>query len=257
MIQSVAARLQVGWFACEMALIGGAYVLYELVRAAAADNVSHAFENAALVVRTEQGLGIFRELSVQVSLLSYDALIAFLSVWYFWGHFPLILACAVWAFYRHRPEYRFARNGILIAGGLALIGYVVFPVAPPRLLPGVGFQDTLQSVFALQYKGSKIVNEFAAIPSMHQGFSLIVGVALYRIVKGRKGLALAVGVPLLMLLSIVATGNHYFLDAVLGVPVAGAGMLLAARLERIQPRVSASVQRRLGIRRTLLPPVSV
>lgn len=257
MIRSVAARLQAVRFARELALIGGAYLLYTAVRAAVAGRATDALDNATLVVKMEQALGIFSELSVQVSLLSYDALIHFLSLWYVWGHFPLIIGFALWAFYRHRREYCFARNAIFIAGGLALIGYLTFPVAPPRLLPGAGFQDTLQAALGISFKGSRFVNEFAAMPSMHAGFALIVGVTGYRILGGRKGLALAAGLPMVMVLSIVATGNHYYLDAVLGVPVAVAGMLLAARLARIQPRVSAAAQRRLGMRRALLPPVSV
>ena len=257
MIRSVAVRLQVGRFARELALIGGAYLLYTAVRAAVAGRATDAMDNATLVVRMEQGLGIFSELSVQAFLLSYDALIHFLSLWYVWGHLPLIIVFALWAFYRHRQEYCFARNAIFIAGGIALIGYLTFPVAPPRLLPGAGFQDTLQAVLGISFKGSRFVNEFAAMPSMHAGFALIVGVTGYRVLGGGKGLALMIGLPTVMVLSIVATGNHYYLDAVLGVPVAVAGMLLAARLARIQPRVRAAARRRLGMRPALPPPVSV
>ena len=127
------------------------------------------------MVRAEQALGIFAELNVQVAMLSYEGLIDFLSLWYFWGHFPLLIVFALWAFYRHRGQYVWARNSIFVAGGIALVVYLLFPVAPPRLIPGAGFADTLRGVFALQYDDSSLVNEFAAIPSMHQGFAVIVG----------------------------------------------------------------------------------
>ena len=116
--------------------------------------------------------------------------------------------------------YAWARNAIFASGAIALAVYLTFPVAPPRLLPGAGFVDTLRGVFALQYDDSSLVNQFAAVPSMHLGFAVIMGMTMYRMVGGRKGAGLAVALPLVMLVSIVATGNHWFLDAALGALVA-------------------------------------
>ncbi len=87
-------------------------------------------------------------------------------------------------------------------------------------------------MFALQYDDSSLVNEFAAVPSMHQGFAIIMGMMLYRIVGGRLGLAALVLLPGMMLITIVATGNHWFLDAVLGAVAAIAGMGIANQIER-------------------------
>ena len=105
-------------------------------------------------------------------------------------------------------------------------------MAPPRLVPGAGFVDTLQGVFALQYDESTLVNQFAAVPSMHQGYALIVGVGLYRVVGGRRGRAIMAALPALMFVSIVATGNHWFLDAVVGAAVAVVGMCVASHVEQ-------------------------
>ena len=181
----------------------------------------------------ERALGIFTELNVQVAFLGWGVVMDALSLWYFWGHFPLIVVFAIWAFHSHRPDYVWTRNAIFAAGAIGLVLYVTFPVAPPRLIPGGGFVDTLRGAFALQYDDSSIVNEFAAVPSLHQGFAVVVGVTLYRIVGGRKGLVAHGGVlPTLMLLSIVATGNHWWLDAILGALVAVIGMMIATQIER-------------------------
>ena len=146
MLRSAMRRPLAIRFARESLLIGAAYMAYELVRSIAAGRALDAFENTEIVVRAEQALGIFAELNVQVAVLSYSGLIDFLSLWYFWGHFPLIVAFAVWTMYRHNGHYVWARNAVFAAGGLALVVYVLFPVAPPRLIPGGGFVDTLRGV---------------------------------------------------------------------------------------------------------------
>ena len=232
MVRTVAQRLQALRFAQEIFLISGAYIAYEFVRSLAAGRTLDAIENTAVVVRVEQALGIFAELNFQVALVGFDALIQALSLWYFWGHFPLIIAVAVWAFYRRNGDYAWARNAIFVSGAIALLVYVIFPVAPPRLLPGAGFVDTLRGAFVLQYEDSSLVNQFAAVPSMHQGFSLIMGAVFYRMLRGRMGLFLLLALPTVMFISIVATGNHWFLDAMLGAVVALMGMTIATRIER-------------------------
>lgn len=219
-------------FAREVLLIGVAYWFYEIVRSVSSDRGATAFENAGVLVRVERALGIFAELNVQVAVLSWQGLVDFLSLWYFWGHFPLIVVIATWAFARHRPDYLWARNAFFAAGAIALVVYVTFPVAPPRLVPAAGFVDTLRNVFALQYEDSSLVNQFAAVPSMHQGFALIIGVTMFRMLGGTRGVLLMLLLPTLMFVSIVATGNHWFLDAALGALVAAIGMAVATRVER-------------------------
>ncbi len=239
----------------EVALVIVAYWAYYLARALAAGRVEDAFDNAHIIVSTEQALGIFVELPLQIALLGYDLIVHFFSLWYFWGHFPLIALFGVWTLFRHGDDYRWARNAIFIAGALALIGYAAFPVAPPRLLPAAGFVDTLDSAFVLKYSDSTLVNQFAAVPSMHFGFAVIIGAALYRILGGRRGAAAGLLIASLMLTSIIVTGNHYFLDAALGLPPAIAGMMLATRIERYRyiPRLMACLQRSfLGERRRAL-----
>ena len=235
MISSLIPRLTLFRFGREAVLVAFAYMLYEVVRSLSSGRALDAFENAEVLVRVERGLGIFAELNVQATLVTWHGLVDALSLWYFWGHFPLLIAMAVWAFYRHHADYAWTRNAIFASGAIALVIYLTFPVAPPRLLPGAGFVDTLRGVFALQYEDSSLVNQFAAVPSMHLGFAMITGMTMHRMVGGRKGAGLALALPLVMLVSIVATGNHWFLDAVLGALVALIGMRIAGRIERGGP----------------------
>ena len=253
MLRGPIRRLQATRFARETTLLGVAYMAYELVRWLAAGRALDAFENTEIVVRAEQALGIFAELNLQVAMLSYSGLIDFLSLWYFWGHFPLMIVLAIWVFYRHKRDYVWGRNAIFAAGGLALIVYLLFPVAPPRLIPGGGFVDTLRGVFALQYEDSSLVNQFAAVPSMHQGFAIIMGTMLYRVLGGWLGLVALVLLPAMMFVTIVATGNHWFLDAVLGAVAALAGMAIANQCEHHGGGLRTVLARRLGQRGRLKP----
>ena len=243
MIRMMGRWVRVFRFGREILLIGGAYLVYELVRSLSAGRVVDAFENTELVVRVEQALGIFAELNVQVAVLSYSGLVDFFSLWYFWGHFPLIGGFAIFSFYRHNKDYVWARNAVFLAGGVGLIFYLSFPVAPPRLIPGGGFVDTLRDVFALQYDDSSLINEFAAVPSLHQGFAVIMGGAFYRIIGGRAGTVVLVTLPAIMFMSIVVTANHWFIDAVLGAMVALLAMWAASKLERHGERWFAPARR--------------
>ena len=232
MIKSAARRTLQFRSGREVLLIGVAYMAYEVVRSFSSGRALDALANTEIVVRVERGLGIFAELNVQVAILGWQGVADLLSLWYFWGHFPLIVSLSIWMFVRHRADYLWARNAIFAAGAIALVVYLTFPVAPPRLLPGAGFVDTLRDAFALQYDDSSLVNQFAALPSMHQGFAIIIGVALYRVIGGRRGTALLIALPALMFVTIVATGNHWFLDAVLGALVTVVAMFFASRVER-------------------------
>ena len=245
MLGALLHRLALIRFLREVALIGSAYMAYELVRSLSADRVADALTNAFHIIRVEQALGIFTELNIQLAVLGFDLVTDLLSLWYFWGHFPLMIAVGIWLLYRHPGDYRWARNAFLISGAVALVLYVTFPVAPPRLLPGAGFVDTLKGVVVLQYDDSGLVNQFAAVPSMHQGFALIVGAALFRSYGSRRGLLWLLLLPSLMFISIVATGNHWILDAVFGLGVALVGMSAATYLETHGRRLKAALLRRL------------
>jgi membrane-associated phospholipid phosphatase len=220
----------------EPVVIAAAYLFYYLVRSQAAERTADAFKNAGELIRLERDLGMFRELSLQAAALPYAGLTHLFNVIYFYGHFPLILVVGVWLFWKHPPLYSLIRNSFLASGAIALVVFVLFPVAPPRLI-GAGFIDTLQYTLALTYDKSPGVNEFAAVPSMHVGWNLLLALGLFLAFRHRLLRALALLLPPAMILSTVVTGNHYLLDAPLGIIVALFGLLIALLIRRYWPQI--------------------
>lgn len=218
----------------EPLVVGFAYYLYYLVRGQAAERTADAFRNANELINWEREAGIFKELSVQTATLSFDLVVQAFNFIYFYGHFPLIAVVGTYLLVKHPSTYTLIRNAFLVSGALALLSYLAFPVAPPRLM-GEGFVDTLQDSFALTYEKSPGFNAYAAMPSMHVGWNLLVAVALFLTIRRpylRLGAALLPGV---MLLATVVTGNHYFVDGVAGVLVALASLALALLVHRYGP----------------------
>jgi membrane-associated phospholipid phosphatase len=132
--------------------------------------------------------------------------------------------------------YSLIRNAFLASGALALIVFLLFPVAPPRLI-GAGFVDTLQDTLALTYDKSPGVNEFAAVPSMHVGWNLLLALGLFLSIRNPIGRGLALLLPPVMILSTVITGNHYLIDAPLGIMTALSGLLIALVIRRYWPQI--------------------
>jgi len=216
--------------------MAGAYLLYYLVRSNAAERTAEAFKNAGQLMRLERDIGLFRELSIQAATFPYIGLMHLFNVIYFYGHFPLILVVGAWLFWKHPPLYSLIRNSFLASGAIALVVFVLFPVAPPRLI-GAGFIDTLQFTVALTYDKSPGVNEFAAVPSMHVGWNLLLALGLFLSVRNRVLRGLALLLPPAMILSTVATGNHYLLDAPLGIMTAVTGLTIALLVRRQWPQI--------------------
>ena len=203
----------------EFALMGGGYLLYSWVRDLTQGNDAFSMANAHSVATAESALGTAWEAGWQDAVLGHGLLIAIVNNVYIYGHWPLIGAVAAWLFFRHRDEYYLMRTAFFISGGLSLIVFAYWPVAPPRLAEA-GIIDTISAnnhVYTLLQPDS-ITNQFAAMPSLHFGWDLLIGIAIARC--GAPGWRwLGVSPPALMLFSIVATGNHYVLDAVAGAAV--------------------------------------
>lgn len=222
--------------AAELALIAAALPIYYLARGLTETRVDEAVERGIDIVHFERNLGIFWEVEVQSWILSYDWFVKFLNWFYLFGHLPVIAVLAVWMYFWHRPQYLIMRNAFLLSGAIALAFYVNFPTAPPRLLPeevGFGFVDTV----ATQYEESRpltpswFVNEYAAFPSMHIGWNLLVGIGLWMATKNPFLRAFAVFMPVMMFTVIILTANHYFIDAFAGtiVMLVGLGIALGGR----------------------------
>jgi PAP2 superfamily protein len=244
-------RLRPSWladrhsFAAESILVLGWYALYETSRGLVAGGAATAFHHARVIASAERWLHIFVEGSIQHAVRAAPGAIGTLGVLYLTLHLAVTSTYLVWL-YRRRPEaFPYVRTTLLIASALALIGYVVFPTAPPRLA-ALGISDTISGGHVDLNHGliSSLYNPFAAVPSMHVGYATIVGASLVR--HGARPALRAAGAlyPILVLLVIVATGNHFLLDALAGVAVAavaaGAALLLISPRE---PRARKSVPR--------------
>jgi hypothetical protein len=223
--------------AFEIALVALAFLLYFLVRGSVVDRDAEALGNALDVVRVEQSLGFYWEPQLNEAVLGNEALIQFFNAIYFWMDFPLIVALALWLyFFRHRHEYTIARDALLASGAIALIVYHLYPVAPPRLLPAeYGFVDTLKEYTAPAYQADStapFVNPYAAMPSLHYGWAVLVGGVLFWTTQNVWLRALAVALPIAQFTSILFTANHYILDAMAGLVVALMGLAIAIALQR-------------------------
>jgi PAP2 superfamily len=207
------------------------YGLYELARGLVGADTAEADGHAHRLVALERSLHLFVEANVQRAVQALPGLTSLLGVAYLTLHLGVTAAVLLWL-HRRRPEgFPLVRTALLLASGLAIVGFLVYPTAPPRLA-GVGIVDAVSGGHVDLNRGlvSSLYNPYAAVPSMHVGYALIVGAGLLR--HARRFLVRAIGAlyPPFVLLVIVATGNHFFLDAAAGALVAGLAVALAALL---------------------------
>jgi len=221
-------------FLGEAALILGAYAVYFAVRSITEGSISVARENARLLIDLERQVGLLVEPSVQQVLLSSDVLVDVANWIYVWGHWPVIGVVAIWLFNKRPSAYRTYRNALLISGAIGLVMFVSFPLAPPRFTTELGLVDT---VFGGETLGrllqpTQLTNEYAAFPSLHFGWSLLMATAIYREAQRQPLRVVAWLLPAGMLVAIIATANHFVLDAVAGGAVAMIGLRAALMLDR-------------------------
>jgi PAP2 superfamily protein len=227
------------------------YGAYELIRGAGDANVATAMRHTDDIVAVEQGLGIYVERGVQRAFEAVPYAPAFLGLLYVLLHFAGTAVALVWIHRRHPDRFPIVRTTFVAATALALVGYVFFPAAPPRLAQ-LGFADTVTHSTGLDLSSDllgALYNPFAAVPSLHFGYALIVGVALATIASRRWVRIVGAMYPAAMLLVIVATGNHFFVDAALGGLAVVIGWLVARALvappapRARAPRVATSAGR--------------
>lgn len=217
----------------EAAFIVAAWLLYSLVRGLSDGQVGRAFANADSVITAERALGIFVEADIQRAALG-SVLIDLANAVYsaFW---PIILGVLGWLLIWHPKQYRLYRNALLVSGGFSLAVFALYPLAPPRFLPEHGFVDTIAAysdVYA-GFSASALVNDYAAMPSLHVGWVLLMCIALWRVARWRAVRIGAVVVPVLMFAATVVTANHYFVDGVAGGLVIGTALATATGLRNL------------------------
>jgi hypothetical protein len=216
----------------ELAALAVLYGAYELVRGFGGEDWAAARAHTADIVGLEQRLSLFVERDVQDLASSMTGVPALLGFLYVALHFAGTAAVLIWVHRRRPHAFPFLRTTLIVSTALALVGYVLYPAAPPRLA-NLGFADTVTSHTGLDLSSDllgSLYNPIAAVPSLHFGYALIVGVALAQLASSRWLRRVGAAYPALMLLIIVATGNHFFFDAAAGAVVVGAGWLVASRL---------------------------
>jgi hypothetical protein len=234
----------------ELALVAVAFLLYFAVRGMVIDRHAEALRNAERIIDLERALGMFWEPRLQELILDHRFVIHMMNFIYFWLDFPLIIAIGLWMYFARRHEYTVARDAILLSGAISLVIYNLVPVMPPRLLPGDVFVGTVEEYSNFSYQAqstSAFVNPYAALPSLHFGWAVILGGALFFSTRNPLVRAFAVLIPWAQMAAIVFTANHYILDAAAGLVVCLVGIWLALAMQRWgYPALRREVDRRWG-----------
>jgi hypothetical protein len=226
----------------EAATLLSLYGVYEVIRGRGDTTLAAARAHTDDIVALERHIHVFGERAVQHAVHGLPALPAILGASYLLLHFVGSTSFIAWTYRRRREQFPFVRNTLIVATALALVGYVVFPAAPPRLA-ALGFSDTVSTGSHVNLSSNllgSLYNPFAAVPSLHFGYALVVGVGVAMLARRRAVRIAGALYPLVMLFVIVATGNHFFFDAAAGAVVVAIGALvawaLAGRAERVETR---------------------
>lgn len=208
-----------------IAIVAVLWIFYSSVRSIGAAEAV-AFENASKVLEFQDLLGLNIEGSLQ-SAFSWTPIIKAFNAYYL-VHFPVTVGLLVWTYLKRRNDlFLRYRNALIVTNVIGLVGHLAFPLAPPRMLDG--FIDYGETIGPNPYDlpGSEAANEFAAMPSLHVAWAILVGVALWKMI-GRVFKLVAVLHPIITSLVVVATANHYVIDVLLGAVLAFIAYLAAS-----------------------------
>jgi membrane-associated phospholipid phosphatase len=222
----------------QLGLFALADVCYETVRGIADGKHDVAFTHGQQVIDFERSTHTFFEPDLQKFFLPAHWLIDFANQVYMNSQFAITVAFLVWLYLFRNDAFYFVRNMFMASMGLALIGYTLFPTAPPRLYPQYGFVDTITDFSNVNHDSALVkvfINPYAAVPSMHCAFALMIGVTGVRLARRWFTRAFWVAWPMLVVWVVIVTANHYWVDAALGAMVAATSALIAARLARVRP----------------------
>ncbi len=215
----------------ELAAVAALYALYEGVRGFGSASLETARAHTADIVALEQRAGVFVERPLQSAVEHLPLVPALLGFAYMSLHLTATAAMLAWVHRSHRERFAVVRTTLVIATAVSLAIYVLYPAAPPRLA-GLGFADTVSSSAHVNLSSDalgSLYNPFAAVPSLHFGYALLVGATMYALARRRWIRLLGAAYPAFMLFTIVATGNHFFFDAAAGGLVVAASFVLARR----------------------------
>jgi membrane-associated phospholipid phosphatase len=208
----------------ELVIIGLIYGAYRCASGFIPHREDIAMGNAYRIVDVERFLRIFVERNFQSLFVDNSLLTLFVNALYTICYYPALVLFAIWAFKRHRKQYYIVRNVFVVSAITAFVCFALFPTAPPRMLSDLGFIDTMSRQGTGDYSSPamrNLANPYAAMPSLHFGWTLLIGVATVYIARRWWLKVVGVLVPLFMLIGIVATANHFILDAIAGAVVVG------------------------------------
>jgi membrane-associated phospholipid phosphatase len=232
-----------GWghLALQFAIWIGFYGAYQVARGAADQSVDQAFDNGQRIIDAQRSLGSMIELPLQHAVEASSFLVHATSYTYWLSQFAVVGIALLWTYFRaHESFFRF-RNTLILANLIGLAGYVLFPTAPPRMFPEAGFTDTLARHSTVTHESTIVefaANPYAAMPSLHSADALIVGVVMALTVRSRWAKALWLAWPVWVWISVMGTGNHFWLDIAAGVVVAAVAAAVVYRgrlLRRLRP----------------------
>ncbi|WFB09378.1 phosphatase PAP2 family protein [Streptomyces sp. LX-29] len=233
----------------ELPLIAVVYAAYSAGRLLARGDVQTAVDHGLSILRFEQSLHLDFETPLNDIFTKYASIGVPADFIYASLHYVATPALLVWLWKRRPQDYRLLRTWLLVSTLIGLVGFTLMPTCPPRLLDDAyGFVDTMAQYSSYGWWGSEasaprglggFTNQFAAMPSLHVGWALWCGVALWW--QGRSVWSKIVGVlyPLIITIVVMGTANHYFMDAAAGMAVMGIGFLLARPAMRLAERVLA------------------
>ena len=221
----------------ELGIFALAYVVYFGVRAFTEGTAAAAMQHAFDLIELEQRLGIAWEQAVQNAVVGSGILLDAANAVYIYGHWPVIIVGGILLFRYRRRHYYSLRNAALLSGLVGLVIFALFPVAPPRLtdLPLVD-TVTREAEGYRQVVPPALVNQYAAMPSFHAGWNVLLGIVVFRATSNWLLRALAVAGPAAMVFAVVATANHFVVDVIAGIAIVLAGLALLRVVERVRRR---------------------
>lgn len=232
---AITAKLPHGWgdLGRQIGLLLLVDLAYETVRGLADGQRSVAFAHGQQIIDLERSTHSFFEPGVQDFFLQFGWLTDFANQVYMNSQFAVVLGFFLWVYFFRNEAFYFVRNMFIVAMGLALVGYTLYPTAPPRLYPEYGFVDTINDFSSVNHDSALaklFINPYAAVPSMHCAFAAMIGVSGARLARHRVTRAFWAAWPLLVAWVVVVTANHYWIDVGLGWMVAAVSALVASRL---------------------------
>jgi len=209
------------------------YAAYDVSRALAQGREAVALANGVFFMNLEKALGIWWEPWIQGRVSTVEPLMTTLVWIYQYAHLPIIIGAMVWVFTQHRGAWVLYRNWFLVMNFVAVIVFALLPTAPPRMIFTSGVVDInfLHGVRTSILENGLLANPFAAMPSLHFGYALFIGIMLYALARGRWTRYLGFLYAVVVLVAIVATGNHFIIDAVAGALVALAAWAFAVNVQ--------------------------